>query len=285
MHVQKQLLSEIRRVNVLGVGVSAIDMDSALCVVREAVEHGRRGYVCVTGVHGVMEAQTDPDFQRIQNSSLLTIPDGMPLVWAGRLRAFRIGRVYGPDFMLRVCELSPGLGYKHFFFGGKPGVAQKLKKTMQTRFPGLAVVGTYTPPFRRLTVAEEAELHELVQAGKPDFFWVGLSTPKQERFMAEYINRLPVKIMMGVGAAFDIHTGGIKDSPTWVKNAGLQWLHRLLQEPKRLWRRYLINNPRFLYRATLQFLQLKQFPMLGLAESRSLLGPDMYLPGTAKSND
>lgn len=285
MNAQKPLQPEIARVNVLGVGVSAIDMESALSVIREAVEHDRHGYVCVTGVHGVMEAHADPGFQRIQNSSMLTTPDGMPLVWVGRLGAFRIGRVYGPDLMLKICGISPGLGYRHFFFGGKPGVAQKLKLTMQARFPGLAVVGTYSPPFRRLTPAEEADLFDMVAAANPHFFWVGLSTPKQERFMAEHINRLPVNIMVGVGAAFDIHTGGIKDAPTWVKNAGLQWLHRLLQEPKRLWRRYLINNPRFLYQIMLQFLELKQFPMLGLAESRSGLRTDMYLPGMAKGND
>jgi N-acetylglucosaminyldiphosphoundecaprenol N-acetyl-beta-D-mannosaminyltransferase len=285
MRAQKKLLPEIPRVNVLGVGVSAIDMESALSVVKEALEHGQRGYVCVTGVHGVMEAQADPDFRRIQNLSMLTTPDGMPLVWAGRLGAFRIGRVYGPDLMQNICGISPGLGYRHFFFGGKPGVAQKLKHTMEAKFPGLAVVGTYTPPFRRLTAAEEADLYRMVEAGKPDLFWVGLSTPKQERFMSEYINRLPVKIMVGVGAAFDIHTGAIKDSPGWVKNAGLQWLHRLLQEPKRLWRRYLFNNPRFLYQAMLQLLRLKQFPMIGLAESRSRLATDMYLPEMAKGDD
>jgi N-acetylglucosaminyldiphosphoundecaprenol N-acetyl-beta-D-mannosaminyltransferase len=263
MNEQKSQPPESRRVNVLGVGVSAIHMESALSFVRQTLDNGDRGYICVSGVHGVMEAQADPEFKAIQNRSLLTTPDGMPLVWAGKLQRLPIQRVYGPDFMLAVCELSVRTGWRHFFFGGKPGIAQQLKQRMQSRFAGLHVAGTYTPPFRRLTQVEEAELFRLVDATQPDFFWVGLSTPKQERFMAEYINKLPARIMVGVGAAFDIHTGAIRDSPSWIKNAGLQWLHRLAQEPKRLRRRYLINNPKFMYYFTLQLLGLRKFPMLG----------------------
>jgi len=278
-------LLDAQRINVLGVGVSAIDMSAAVSLVQQALEEGRRGYICVTGVHGVMEAQSDPVFKRIQNMSILTTPDGMPLVWAGKLGAHRIGRVYGPDFMRAVCELSQMTGYKHFFYGGKPGVAQDLKLAMEARFPGLEVVGTYTPPFRPLTAIEDAELYNLVAATEPDFFWVGLSTPKQERFMAEYIEKLPTKIMVGVGAAFDIHIGNIKDSPEWMKNAGLQWFHRLLQEPTRLWRRYLINNPTFLFQAALQFFSLKDFPMIVLPQSSRSPQTLMHLPEMAKGDD
>jgi N-acetylglucosaminyldiphosphoundecaprenol N-acetyl-beta-D-mannosaminyltransferase len=245
-------------------------MDRAVRLVERALESGQTGYICVTGVHGVMEAQTDPTFKRIQNASLFTTPDGMPMVWVARLQGFQeVGRVYGPDFMAAVCAVSERTGYTHFFYGGKPGVSQKLKASLQSRFPKLQVVGTYTPPFRPLTADEEAELFELVDRTRPDFFWVGLSTPKQERFMAEHVRKLPAKLMIGVGAAFDIHTGTLKDSPAWVKQAGLQWLHRLIQEPARLWRRYLINNPKFLYRVVLQLLGLKVLPMIGAAEYSS----------------
>jgi N-acetylglucosaminyldiphosphoundecaprenol N-acetyl-beta-D-mannosaminyltransferase len=268
----KPRLHNIPRLNVLGVGISCIDLDTAVTLAEEAIENGPRGYVCVTGVHGVMEAQADPEFKKIQNLSLFTTPDGVPLVWLGRFRNYAIRRVYGPDFMLAMCRISERRGYTHFFYGGKIGVADSLKCSLQKKFPDLQVVGTYTPPFRPLTSKEETELFEIVGAAKPDFFWVGLSTPKQERFMAEYINRLPAKVMVGVGAAFDLHTGGIKDSPAWIKNAGLQWFHRLLQEPRRLWRRYLINNPRFVYRAILQQLGFQSFPMIGAAE-RSFLSP------------
>lgn len=285
--MNKQSLSprKIPRLNVLGVGISAIEMNTALSAVWHALEHGDRGYICVTGVHGVMEAQADPEFKRIQNESLLTTPDGMPLVWAGRLGAFPIRRVYGPEFMLAVCKLSQRDGYSHFFYGGKPGVSKKLKEEMESRFPGLQVAGTYTPPFRELNSSEREELRQMVEEAKPDFFWVGLSTPKQERFMAEYINKLPVKIMVGVGAAFDIHTGAIKDSPAWIKNAGLQWLHRLIQEPRRLWRRYLVNNPKFIYQAALQLLRIKRFDMIGLVESHQATSSAVLIPEMAKGND
>jgi N-acetylglucosaminyldiphosphoundecaprenol N-acetyl-beta-D-mannosaminyltransferase len=250
------------RVSILGVGVSAIDMNRAVRLAQAAVEQGRKGYICVTGVHGVMEAQADAEFRRIQNASLLTTPDGMPTVWLGRLQGHKhMARVYGPDFMLAICALSQSAGYSHFLYGGKPGVAQKLADALTSRFPDLRVAGTYTPPFQPLNESEENELRALVARTRPDFFWVGLSTPKQERFMAKYVHQLPVKVMVGVGAAFDILTGAIQDSPAWVKDAGLQWLHRLLQEPSRLWRRYLVNNPRFVCAVTLQFLGLREYPI------------------------
>jgi N-acetylglucosaminyldiphosphoundecaprenol N-acetyl-beta-D-mannosaminyltransferase len=262
--------TDVARANVLGVGISALDMAGALELTQAAIERGHKGYICVTGVHGVMEAQSEAAFKSIQNRSFLTLPDGMPMVWLGRLQGYRyMRRVYGPDFMLAVCELSQGTGYTHFLYGGKAGVAEKLRTVLTARFPNLRIVGAYTPPFRPLDQCEEQRLYHQLAEAQPDFFWVGLSTPKQERFMAEYINKLPVKIMVGVGAAFDIHTGAIQDSPRWMKVAGLQWLHRLLQEPGRLWRRYLINNPKFLWRVALQLLGLRRYPMVGVSDRRS----------------
>ncbi len=248
------------RCDILGVKVSAIDMDQAIGLADAHISAGNKGYICVTGVHGVMEAQRNPELLEILNRSLITTPDGMPTVWVGRLQGQRkMGRVYGPDFMLNFCSLSITRGYRHFLYGGNPGVADQLTGVLTRRFPGLRIVGTYTPPYRPLNGAEERELRELVRATKPDVIWVGLSTPKQEQFMAEYLERLDTRLMVGVGAAFDIHTGKVADAPAWVKRSGMQWLHRLCQEPRRLWRRYLINNPKFLWKIGLQLLGLKTF--------------------------
>jgi N-acetylglucosaminyldiphosphoundecaprenol N-acetyl-beta-D-mannosaminyltransferase len=181
--------------------------------------------------------------------------------WVGHLQGLsQMDRVFGPDFMAAMCELSVQRGYRHFLYGGEPGIAELLKETLQRRFPGLWVVGTYTPPFRTLSAAEEEDVLAQVQASKPHILWVGLSTPKQERFMAHYIDRLEVPLLVGVGAAFDYHTGRIRDCPHWVKRVGLQWVHRLLQDPRRLWMRYLRNNPAFIWNIALQVLKLRQFP-------------------------
>ena len=252
--------SPIPRANVLGVGVSAINMQDAVKLSDSLISQNGRGYVCVTGVHGVTEAQSDPKFRSILNSSFLTTPDGMPMVWVGRWQGFNgMGRVYGPDYMLELCKISVAKGYKHFLYGGKPGVAEDLAAALMLRFPGLEIVGTFTPPFRPLNLLEESEFQALLAEKKPDVLWVGLSTPKQERFMFQYQNTFDVKLMAGVGAAFDIHTGRIKDAPGWMKKAGLQWLHRLVQDPRRLWRRYCINNPKFVWNISLQFLGIRQF--------------------------
>jgi len=173
----------------------------------------------------------------------------------GWLRGFfNMRQVTGPEIMLLICGLSAEKGYTHLFFGGNTGVVEQLKDSLTQRFPGLNVVGTYTPPFRPLSAEEEADLIRTVAQLKPDFFWVGLSTPKQEKFMDQYLSKLNTKLMLGVGAAFDIHTGRIKDAPYWMKLMGVQWLHRIYQDPGRLWKRYLINNPKFVYRITLELL-------------------------------
>lgn len=250
------------RANVLGVGVHAIDLLSAAGIIESAVDEGRKGYVCTTGVHGVMEAQRDPQFRRILNQALLVTPDGTPTVWIGRIQGHStMKRVFGPDLMLEVCRRSAGTGIRHFLYGGNPGIADELAESLQRRFPGLEVVGTFTPPFRPLEPSEQLDLEKQLEIARPDIVWVGLSTPKQERFMADNFRRLPCKIMIGVGAAFDIHTGHVKDAPKWVKDAGLQWAHRLCQEPRRLWKRYLVNNSAFLVAIGLQLAGLRCRPL------------------------
>ena len=244
----------------LGVGISAINLDSAVAAVAEALECKTKGYVCVTGVHGVSEAQRDPAFRSILNHSFLTTPDGMPTVWMGRWQGFRqMRRVYGPDLMLRVCGLAQQRGYTHFLYGGAPGVAEALKARLEQRFPGLRIVGTYTPPFRPLTSEEEGELVRRIAQLKPDLFWVGLSTPKQEKFMAQYWRTLEATLFFGVGAAFDFHAGRMRQAPRWMQRSGLEWLFRLACDPGRLWKRYLTNNPLFAFRALCQVAHLRTY--------------------------
>ena len=227
---------DIQRVNVLGVGVSVLDQDRARAFLFEAAEQGHRGYVTVTGVHGVSEAQGDETLREIFNRALLVTPDGMPMVWMGRLQGHdSIRRVYGPDLMLNICENSVEHGFTHFLYGGVPGVAEELRLHLQKRFPGIKVVGTFTPPFRRLNDSELSDLQAMVRGTRPDFFWVGLSTPKQERFMAQHLSVLPeAKIFIGVGAAFDLLIGRVRQAPKSMQKMGLEWLFRLTQEPKRL---------------------------------------------------
>lgn len=243
------------RLNVLGVNISITNIPNALSIIESWIEYNERHYVCVRDVHGVMECQHDEDLRQIHNDSGLTVPDGMPLVWAGWLKGFaQMSRVYGPDLMLEMCELSVKKRYTHFLYGGNKGVAEELQESLERRFPGIHIVGIYTPPFRALNNHEERKLRKQIARLKPDLFWVGLSTPKQEHFMAEYIQKLDTKVMLGVGAAFDIHTGRTIDAPDWIKKIGMQWLHRLCQEPTRLWRRYLYNNPIFVYKFIKQLI-------------------------------
>lgn len=252
----------IRRVNVLGVGVSALNLDSALAAISVALEKKNKGYVCVTGVHGVMESQGDPALRGILNRAFLNTPDGMPMVWAGKLRGFReMDRVYGPDLMHLVCDWSRQKNYTHFLYGGADGVAPELKRRLEEKFPGLKIVGTYTPPFRALNAAEEAALIRTVGELKPDILWVGLSTPKQERFMAQYGPKLAATLMFGVGAAFDFHAGRVRQAPRWMQRSGLEWLFRLGCEPRRLWKRYLRNNPVFAWKIFWQLIGLKKYEL------------------------
>lgn len=246
--------------NVLGIGVHAVDMEEAVARVRLALELARKGYICLAGVHGIMEARRSAELRSILTNAYLIAPDGMPTVWMGHWQGLsHMQRVFGPDLMLEVIGRKEFLGCKHFFCGGGPGVAEKLRERLLRRFPETSIVGIYTPPFRPMTMDEEIELAAQIRSLKPDIIWIGLSTPKQDRFMARYLPMLETKLMIGVGAAFLYHTGAIQDSPAWVKRAGLQWLHRLAQEPSRLWRRYLLNVPLFLFHAALQLTGLRRY--------------------------
>jgi N-acetylglucosaminyldiphosphoundecaprenol N-acetyl-beta-D-mannosaminyltransferase len=247
--------------DVLGVKVSAIDLEMAVELAGRSIGTGSHGYVCLTGVHGVMEAQHDPELRRILNRATINAPDGMPMTWIGRHQGFsKMDRVFGPDFMALMCRVSVLRGYRHFLYGGKEGVADLLSEKLRSRFPGIQIVDTYTPPFGALSFQDETQILARVRDSAPDIVWVGLSTPRQERFMAQYVDRIQAPLMVGVGAAFDFHTGTIRDCPDWIKRAGLQWFHRLLQDPGRLWKRYLRNNPAFLWNIACQLTGLRSYP-------------------------
>ncbi|HEY5346166.1 MAG TPA: WecB/TagA/CpsF family glycosyltransferase [Verrucomicrobiae bacterium] len=251
-----------KRINVLGVGLCVLNLPTALAAIADAVKLRRKGYICVTGVHGVMEAQTDDTFKKILNNAFLCTPDGMPMVWAGKLNGnAEMSRVYGPDLLLDVCAWSETSGAKHFFYGGADGVAELLAQKLKLKFPKLEIVGTFTPPFRALNADEENKLREQVAAAQPDIFWVGLSTPKQEKFMAEFLPKLDTTLMIGVGAAFDFHSGRVKQAPRWMQRSGLEWFYRLCCEPRRLAKRYFKNNPLFALKFFAQLTGLKKFPL------------------------
>ena len=244
------------RYHVLGTGVSTLTLAAARDLVLGARGRTRLGYVCLATVHGVSEACDDADFRRILNESFLTTPDGMPLVWLGPRG---VERVYGPDLMLAVCDAGRTSGLRHFFYGGNPGVAEELKAKLCARFPGLKVVGCFTPPFRRLNESEVAELRAEITRVRPDVVWVGLGTPKQERFMAEHWRTLDAGLLIGVGAAFDFHAGRVRQAPRWVQQSGLEWFFRLCMEPRRLAWRYLRTNPLFVLRVAAEKMGLIKY--------------------------
>lgn len=250
-------------VNILGVRVTATTMAEAVRrIVKLSRMRGPKGasYVCATSVHGVIEATRDPVFRRILNGAALVAADGMPLVWWTRLQGHPgAARVYGPGLVKAVCRATAGTGARHFFYGGARGVADELACRLAKEFPGLEVAGTHCPPFRPLTDAERTDVVGLINDSGADIVWVGLSTPKQERWIDTVRERLEVGVLVSVGAAFDFHTGRIATAPAWMQRAGLEWLFRLVQEPRRLWRRYAVNNPIFLVLAVLQAAGLRRF--------------------------
>ena len=234
------------RVDVLGVGISVTSPRDALERLAGWIKDREARYVCVTGVHGVIESQSDPRLLDIHNESGLTIPDGMPMVWAGWYAGARELRLMrGTDFTLTVCEEAAARGWRVYFYGGEEGVPERLATALEARFPGLEVAGTYSPPFRPLSAAEDEGLVAEINGSGADIVFVGLSTPKQEQWMADHADRLQVGALIGVGAAFDVHSGTKVEAPRWLRPVGLEWVYRLFKEPRRLWRRYLFAVPKF----------------------------------------
>ncbi len=251
----------IETFNVLGTQIAAVQIGDVVAAMDRWIEARSSGhYLAVTGMHGVTEALSDREFAAALDDADMVVPDGMPLVWLGRRTSRRLERrVYGPELMLAMCEHSVAAGYRHFLYGGKPGVAEVLAEKLAERFPGIQIVGTYVPPFRDLTGEEIGELKGALERAKPDVLWVGLSTPKQEKWMHRFSRTLNVPVMVGVGAAFDFHSGLKRQAPRWMQESGLEWFFRLVSEPRRLWRRYLIRGPRFVFCVMVELAGLKNF--------------------------
>jgi N-acetylglucosaminyldiphosphoundecaprenol N-acetyl-beta-D-mannosaminyltransferase len=224
------------------------DYDRAMDVMDGMIARSERGYVCCVAVHAVMVSQSDPEMRRALIGSTLTVPDGMPLVWAANLMGENLpNRVYGPELMRRYNERCRDRGHRVWLYGGRDqGSLAQLALNMHRENPGMRVVGGYSPPFRPLTVAEEDEIARQINAARPDVLWVGIGVPKQEKWMARMRDRLEVPVMCAVGAAFDFHAGRISQAPSWMQQRGLEWTYRIAQEPRRLLPRYLYYNPRFM---------------------------------------
>ena len=249
------------RENILGVGVSAINMQQALETIQSWILHREPHYVCVTPAHSIMDCYHQPELRPIFNRSGLTTPDGMSIVWLLRLQGHRhVERVYGPDLMQELCLASQDHGYRHYFYGGAPGVVDDLQNILEHSYPGLNVVGNYTPPFGPVSEEEEKQIIEHIHDVEPDILWVGISSPRQEIWMAEHVNILNVPVLIGVGAAFDFLSGRKKQAPRWVQRSGFEWLYRFLSEPKRLWRRYA-QYPHFLLLLLAQAIGIKKFSL------------------------
>lgn len=252
-------MTKSTRQNVLGVNITVLKLHGAVETITEWINSRLPNYICVTPAHGVMDCYNDPDLLAIFNSSGMTTPDGMAIVWLLKLYGHRdVGRVYGPDLMLAACKAGERKGWRHYLYGGEVGVAEDLANVLRANYPEIVIAGTYSPPFRELTSDEKQDVVSIIGAAAPDIVWVGISTPKQERWMAEFIQLLDVPVIVGVGAAFDFISGRKPQAPFWVQRSGLEWLFRLINEPGRLWRRY-VQYPKFIVLALGQRLGWLKF--------------------------
>jgi len=251
--------------HVLGVDIDALNMEIALTHIATMLRAQRKSYVCVAGVHGVMEAQRSREVAAAYAASEFNLPDGTPLAWVGRLQGHSTMEcVTGPDLMLEIFRRPEFSHVTHFLYGGVEGVAAELRDRLTRDFPGARIVGAITPPFRDLSFVEQNDFVATITELKPDIIWVGLGCPKQEIFMSRYLPLLNTRLMFGVGAAFDFHTGRIRLCAPWIKRAGLHWLHRLIQNPRKLWRRNLFIIPAFLWHIALQLTGLRNYPPLAV---------------------
>jgi len=255
-------MGKFPRVNILGVGISAINLQRAVGEIEDWIASGVAHYVNLCTVHTVMECQSDARLRQIVNASGLSTPDGMPLVWLSWLHGHQDAeRVYGPDLMLALCERSQTTGHRHFFYGGAPGVAERLVRRLRSRYPALAVAGICSPPFRPVDAREDVETLDAINAAAPDIVWVGLGTPKQDYWVSTHRPLLSAPALIAVGAAFDFHAGLLRQAPRWMQRSGLEWLFRLVQEPRRLAYRYLVYNPLFVFRTASQLAGFQRYTL------------------------
>lgn len=249
-------LSEV--IDILGVKFQRLDYPSTLSLFQTWIDSKTAHQVCIANVHTVVSCQSDLELREINNQSLVTM-DGLPLVWyANLVRGADVGRICGPDLMLKCLDQGRVKGWRHFFLGGKPEVLQDLQEKLSQRYPGVKIVGAYSPPFRTLTDEEEQQLLRMINQSGADLLWVGLGAPKQEKWIAAHLQRIAVPVQLGVGAAFDFHSGHLQRAPVWMQRSGLEWLYRMCKD-QRLVKRYLSTNPVFLMLFLRDFLRSKLF--------------------------
>jgi N-acetylglucosaminyldiphosphoundecaprenol N-acetyl-beta-D-mannosaminyltransferase len=246
------------KVNILGINIDNINPQQFIEKIEELVSKKECTYVCFSNVHTIVTSQTDTELSKITNQSAIVAPDGMPVVWTAKLLgAKQIEKCSGPDMMEEIFKLSDRKAYSHYFYGGTNDTLLKLKEKLIDKYPNIKIVGMYSPPFRPLTKEEDEMIIRQINEANPDFIWVGLGAPKQEKWMAEHCSLIDRGILLGVGAAFNFYAGTVKRAPKWMQDAGLEWFYRLIKEPKRLWKRYLTTNTLFIYYFIKQFINKK----------------------------
>ena len=233
---------------ILGVRISAVNLEKAYAVIHSMIREKRPGYICVAPVSTIMSCQDDPAYKAVVNGAAMVTPDGMPVVWLGRRVGFPdVRRTYGPDLMQLVCEKGQADGFRHYLLGGSETVNEQLARKLRQWYPAIQIVGRYAPPFRAVTPAEEEVMFRAINDSGADIVWVGLGSPKQDFWMQRCRDKIKPLVLVGVGAAFDFLSGHKAQAPRWIQRAGLEWLFRFCCEPGRLWRRYLLGNSRFIY--------------------------------------
>ena len=241
--------------DVFGVPIDAIDLDTAVARIGGWAAAGDSRCVCICNAHSVVTARQDPRFGNVIRQADMATPDGAPVAWMGRWQGWPTqARVSGPDLMLAYCEAAAGRGEPIFLYGSTADTLDKLAAQLQSRWPALVIAGRFAPPFRPLTRAEDDAAVKLIHDSGARTVWVSLGCPKQETWIAQHRERVRA-VMIGVGAAFDFHAGTQPRAPAWMRDHGLEWLYRLVKEPRRLWRRYLVTNSLFIGYATLQRLR------------------------------
>ena len=256
-HMNKAFVSRVDKAQIptcriMGVNLAAINMTWLIEFTKKYIKELSGDYLCVSNVHTTVMSYDDPAYCAVQNGGIMAIPDGGPLSSVGRKRGFsEMERTTGPDYLKEVLKISAEEGYRHYFYGSTEETLEKLRKALEEEYPGVQVAGMYSPPFRALSKEEDEDIIRMINDSKADFVWIGLGAPKQERWMAEHQGKVE-GFMVGVGAAFDYLAGNISRAPMWMQKANLEWLYRLLQEPKRLFKRYFYTNTKFIWNAMIR---------------------------------
>lgn len=237
---------QLKTCNILGVNINVTNMKETVKIITENLENIKGNYICVSNVHTTVMSYEDESYRNIQNGGFMALPDGKPLSIISKKRGFEEAeRVTGPDLMEEIFKISEERGYKHYFYGSTEETLYLLKETLNKRYSSMKIVGMYSPPFRKLTEEEDKEIIENINKANPDFVWIGLGAPKQEIWMSEHKDKVN-GLMIGVGAGFDYHAGNITRAPKWMQSMSLEWLYRLMQDPRRLMKRYIETNIKFI---------------------------------------